>query len=119
MPQLSLILSRKKYIQLDKFQPLKSSHRSFTIWRWDPNGIVTQSRYDRTPSKQSGCWKPWLVFTQNHWHQFPTNDSYLNEKTRSWVGTEMRPAHKFWETEEDFLNWLGEDEKKKLFVDLL
>lgn len=113
----------KAGVSYGKFDPKK---HSCTIYRWDPdakiNNDIAKINKEDVPTKlfvyPNGAYYPWL----RHKRSLPTKweklDTRIGKKLYG-KGHRIIPAHLFFKTEDDFKRWMGDEQYRNLFTDLL
>lgn len=135
--EIALVLMRDKYIDLSTPQNLFDNKRPFKLYKWDPTIKYTSYEYilDHNENGQHikvrkevieelGGWREWLHFSGASWRYIKKPNSLFGtlKTSRKWQTDKnkiMMKAHMFWETEEDFAKWVGEDMYSKMVLDLL
>lgn len=105
-------LSRNNWIDLSSFKSLKKSKRVFSVYKWDS---YTGISFGVGPDTTFSGWILWLNYKDRKWEKVADEA----DKTFSFEGSPLVPAHIFFKTGEEFKEWLGGDAVQSLFVDLL
>jgi len=117
----AVLLARPNYCDLSSGETLLKTKRKFYVMEWQTvsipqsrlYGVRTGTTKNEPPIKHSG-WLPLYEYT-GKWEK----SGYNYELDYFRADKPMMPAHIFFKTKEEFLDWLGISVQSKLFADLL
>ena len=119
----ALVLARDVYVDLENFEALHNSKRTFRIFQWksglkikkwiwgDVDGDMGHSEIT-----DSSSWSPFLFYDGKKWRDISKSKKNWKHQHRNKI---MLPAHRFFKDEEEFKSWLTDPLYNKLFIDML
>lgn len=127
--EICLVLASNKYVDLSDVPGLFKNHRGFRLYKWVPEyrTMLTKPRIERDVTGcrvkkwedkpvKVGVWQYWMIFMGGRWKNINEEMAKFGKIDQKEI---MMKGHLFFDTEEDFMNWLPEDQKEKMFMDLI
>ena len=107
---IALCLIHDQHIDLSSSDILMNAKRSFIVYKWDNDHVYENS-------SEFGGYVSWLYFNGSKWTHMSGKKGFF--KHLKSPKTTMIKAHIFFDDEEQFKQWLGEDVICLMFADLL